>query len=57
LIFSVPHAVASPAIATDEKRRRTLTGRLMRAEIIGNNSGSRSASLGGETRPIPGAGQ
>jgi hypothetical protein len=37
LIFCVPHAVASAETATDEKRRRTLTGRLMRAEIIGNN--------------------
>jgi hypothetical protein len=57
LIFSVPHAVAHAETATDVKRRRTLTGRLMRAEIIGNKSVSRSASLGDETRPIPGAGQ
>jgi hypothetical protein len=37
LIFWVPHAAASAEAATDEKKRRTLTGRLMRAEIIGNN--------------------
>ena len=36
LTFWVPHAVASAETTTEDVRRRTLTGRLMRAEIIGN---------------------